>query len=44
MSPLDGGCYLAVLALDRALTRLRRDRQTGWGSDVGSRVARSGHH
>ncbi|OLE28529.1 MAG: hypothetical protein AUG44_07160 [Actinobacteria bacterium 13_1_20CM_3_71_11] len=35
-SPLDGGAYLAVLALDRALTRLRRD--AAWGSDASSRT------
>jgi len=43
VSPLDGGCYLAVLAIDRALTRLRRGGRAGWGSDVSSRVARPGH-
>lgn len=43
VSPLDGGCYLAVLALDRALTRLRRGRGTAWGSDASSRLPRPGH-
>jgi len=38
VSPLDGGCYLAVLVLDRALTRLRRGRGDSWGSDASSRV------
>jgi glycosyltransferase involved in cell wall biosynthesis len=42
VSPLDGGCYLAVLALDRTLTRLRRDRGDAWGSDASSRLARPG--
>ena len=37
VSPLDGGCYLAVLALDRTLTRLRR--RATWGSDASSRAA-----
>ncbi|MFC0864151.1 glycosyltransferase [Sphaerimonospora cavernae] len=46
-SPLDAGCYLAVLVLDRALTRLRaltRSRTVhgdwahgDWGTDTGSR-------
>jgi hypothetical protein len=40
VSPLDGSCYLAVLALDRAVTRLRRSRGTTWGSDASTRVAR----
>jgi Glycosyl transferase family 2 len=39
---LDGSCYLAVLVIDRALTRLRRARGDAWGSDAGSRVARAG--
>jgi len=42
VSALDGGCYLAVLALDRALTRLRREGGDAWGSDAGSRLARAG--
>lgn len=39
VGPLDAGCYLAVLVLDRALTRLRGERGDAWGSDVSSRVA-----
>jgi glycosyltransferase involved in cell wall biosynthesis len=42
VSPLDGGCYLAVLALDRGLTRLRGDRGDAWGSDSTSRTALPG--
>jgi hypothetical protein len=42
VSPLDGGCYLAVQVLDRALTRLRRGRGDTWGSDVSSRAALPG--
>jgi glycosyltransferase involved in cell wall biosynthesis len=38
---LDGACYLAVLGLDRALTRLRR-RAESWGSDTASRAALPG--
>jgi glycosyltransferase involved in cell wall biosynthesis len=38
VSPFDGGCYLAVLLLDRGLTRLRRSRPNGWGSDASSRL------
>ncbi|MCW2887649.1 MAG: hypothetical protein JWL58_4511 [Streptosporangiaceae bacterium] len=38
VSPLDAGCYLAVLLLDRALTRVRRD-QVSWGTDASSRGA-----
>lgn len=38
VSRLDGGCYLAVLALDRAFTRLRSGRGDAWGSDASSRV------
>ena len=37
-SPLDGGCYLSVLALDRALSSLRGRRGDAWGSDTSSRV------
>ena len=39
VSPLDAGCYLAVLVIDRALTRLRklRGEQVPWGTDAGSR-------
>jgi glycosyltransferase involved in cell wall biosynthesis len=40
VSPLDAGCYLAVLVLDRALTRLRRGDRAGWGSDASSRSVR----
>jgi glycosyltransferase involved in cell wall biosynthesis len=36
---LDSGCYLAVLVLDRALTRLRNNRADTWGSDASTRVA-----
>ncbi|WP_327108458.1 glycosyltransferase [Nonomuraea glycinis] len=36
VSPLDAACYLAVLAADRVLTRLRGDRAR-WGTDTGSR-------
>jgi hypothetical protein len=36
VSPIDAGCYLAVLVLDRGLTRLRRG-DTAWGSDATSR-------
>lgn len=42
VSPLDGCCYLAVLLLDRGLTRWRSRRPTGWGSDVSSRQPGSG--
>ncbi len=35
--PMDAGCYLAVLALDRALSRIR-GRNTPWASDTSSRV------
>jgi hypothetical protein len=38
VGPFDAGCYLAVLAADRTLTRLRRG-SAGWGSDRGSRAA-----
>jgi glycosyltransferase involved in cell wall biosynthesis len=43
VSPLDAGCYLGVLVLDRAMTRMRRDRASSWGSDVSSRLPRPGH-
>ncbi|MCF6469356.1 glycosyltransferase [Nonomuraea sp. MG754425] len=36
VGPLDAACYLAVLAVDRLLARLRRGA-TGWGADAGSR-------
>lgn len=37
VSPLDAGCYLAVLVLDRVLTRVRRDGDGSWGSDASTR-------
>ncbi|WP_049570811.1 glycosyltransferase [Nonomuraea sp. SBT364] len=40
ISPLDAACYLAVLAADRLLTRLRGDRR-GWGTDSSSRHGES---
>lgn len=43
VSPLDGGCYLAVLVLDRALTRLRQDRGDVWGSDLSTRASLPGN-
>ncbi|TDE41350.1 glycosyltransferase [Nonomuraea mesophila] len=36
VGPLDAACYLAVLLLDRLLTRARGGR-TSWGTDAGSR-------
>jgi glycosyltransferase involved in cell wall biosynthesis len=42
VGPLDGCCYLAVLVLDRALTRLRGGRGDAWGSDASSRVSLPG--
>ncbi|MBX6382558.1 MAG: glycosyltransferase [Microbispora sp.] len=45
VTPLDAACYLAVLALDRGLTRLRALRggkgHHHWGTDTGSRVQRT---
>lgn len=38
VSPLDAGCYLAVLLLDRVLFRLPRRGHDGWGSDASSRL------
>jgi glycosyltransferase involved in cell wall biosynthesis len=38
VSPVDAGCYLTVLAADRAMSRFRRGRAT-WGSDGSSRTA-----
>jgi glycosyltransferase involved in cell wall biosynthesis len=35
---VDAGCYLSVLVIDRALTRLRRGRDAAWGSDASSRA------
>jgi glycosyltransferase involved in cell wall biosynthesis len=37
VSPLDAGCYLSVLALDRVLTRLHKGRTVTWGTDASSR-------
>jgi glycosyltransferase involved in cell wall biosynthesis len=37
VSPLDAAAYLSVLVLDRAVSRLRRDR-SGWGSDLSTRA------
>ncbi|GII37867.1 hypothetical protein Pph01_28700 [Planotetraspora phitsanulokensis] len=44
VSPLDAACYLAVLVLDRVLTRVRtlRGRQGHWGTDASSRTAMGG--
>ena len=39
VSSLDAGCYLAVLGVDRALTRLRRGDAADWGRDASSRAA-----
>jgi glycosyltransferase involved in cell wall biosynthesis len=39
VSALDAGCYLAVLAVDRLLTRVRAGRQVHWGHDASSRVS-----
>jgi len=39
VSPLDAGCYLAVLSFDRLLTRLRGNGQVRWGGDASSRSA-----
>jgi len=35
---VDSGCYLTVLVLDRALTRLRNRRGDVWASDASTRV------
>ncbi|WP_406319169.1 glycosyltransferase [Streptosporangium sp. NBC_01639] len=39
VSPLDAGCYLTVLLMDRTLTRVRASRggPVAWGGDTGSR-------
>jgi glycosyltransferase involved in cell wall biosynthesis len=37
VSPLDAGCYLAVLSLDRSWSRLRGRGVIAWGSDASSR-------
>ncbi|MFF3442166.1 glycosyltransferase [Streptosporangium sp. NPDC002721] len=44
VSPLDAGCYLAVLLMDRTLTRVRtlRGGQVRWGTDTGSRSGPGG--
>ncbi|MFC5187697.1 glycosyltransferase [Actinomadura harenae] len=34
---VEAACYLAVLALDKALARVRRDRPVSWGTDASSR-------
>ena len=36
--PLDAGCYLMVLVVDRVLTRVHRRQETVWASDASSRV------
>lgn len=36
---LDAACYLAVVAADRLLSRLRRGRAVSWGRDSSSRTA-----
>ena len=38
VSVVDSGCYLTVLVLDRALTRLRNRRGDVWASDASTRV------
>ncbi|MER5419729.1 glycosyltransferase [Streptosporangium roseum] len=44
VSPLDAGCYLTVLLMDRTLTRMRASRDSGiqWGTDTGSRSPAGG--
>jgi glycosyltransferase involved in cell wall biosynthesis len=37
VSPLDAGCYLSVLVVDRTMSRLRRGPAV-WGSDASSRA------
>ncbi|MEV5573476.1 glycosyltransferase family 2 protein [Spirillospora sp. NPDC052269] len=37
VGPVEAACYLAVLALDKALARARRDRPVSWGTDASSR-------
>ncbi|WP_235834054.1 glycosyltransferase [Actinomadura logoneensis] len=34
---VEAACYLAVLALDKALARMRRGRPVSWGTDASSR-------
>ena len=38
VGPLDAGCYLMVLGVDRVLTRVRRRQETVWASDASSRA------
>ncbi len=40
---VDSGCYLTVLVLDRALTRLRNRRGDVWASDSSTRVTLPGN-
>ena len=40
---VDSGCYLTVLVLDRALTRLRNGRGDVWASDASTRVTLPGN-
>ncbi|MFF5210358.1 glycosyltransferase [Streptosporangium sp. NPDC000396] len=44
VSPFDAGCYLAVLLMDRTLTRVRASRggEVQWGTDAGSRAEARG--
>jgi hypothetical protein len=37
VTPLDAACYLSVMVLDKALTRMRAGRPVDWGTDRGSR-------
>jgi glycosyltransferase involved in cell wall biosynthesis len=39
VGPLDAGCYLAVLLLDKAAAAARRRRQVRWGSDSTTRLS-----
>ena len=43
VSVVDSGCYLTVLVLDRALTRLRDGRGDVWASDASTRVTLPGN-
>jgi len=43
VSVVDSGCYLTVLVLDRALTRLRNRRGDVWASDDSTRVTLPGN-
>lgn len=38
---VDAACYLAVVALDRAMQRIRRGRRDQWGRDLSTRSARA---